>query len=132
MTMKFSEYDVKTLEFEEKTYGKLMTFRNAVGKTYIQYPWIKCGKFLVPDVKFCKEVKDRACIRMPTPTSDEFVSYLEKFDERLASKEFRSKYGLKNKHELKNKSKDSEMMKFRMPIDEHGIIWCKMFEVMEG
>ena len=34
MTIKFSDYDVKTLEFEEKTYGKLMTFSNSAGKTY--------------------------------------------------------------------------------------------------
>jgi len=130
MTMTFSDYDVKTLEFEEKTYGKLMTFRNTAGKTFIQYPWIKCGKFVVPDDKFCKEVKDTACIRMPTPSNGEFAEYLEKLDEHLNIKEFKSKNGLKNTHELKNKFKESEMMKLKMPIDEHGIVLCKMFAVI--
>ena len=59
---------------------------------------------------------------MPTPTSDEFVRYLEKLDEHLNSKEFKSKYGPKNKHELKSKFKESEMLKMMKPIDEHGII----------
>ena len=80
MTMKSSDYDVKTLEFEEITYGKLMTFRNTVGKTFIQYPWIKCSKFVVPDDKFCKKVKERACVRMPTPSDGEFADYLEKLE----------------------------------------------------
>ena len=85
---------------------------------------------MVPDDKFCKEVKDRACIRMPTPSSGEFVSYLEKLGDHLTSNELKSKYGLKNKLELKNKFKESETVKVKMPIDEKGVVLCKMFEVV--
>ena len=93
MTGKLSEYEVKTLQLEEKTYGKMMTFRNAIGKTYIQYPWIKCSRFVVPDDKFCKEVKERACVRMPTPSDPEFVSYLNKLDDYLTARSSRANTG---------------------------------------
>lgn len=86
MIKEFSNYDVKTLKFEEKTYVKKMTFRNVGGRTYIHHLWIKCSKFVVPDDKFCKEIKERACIRLLIPTDSEFVSYLSKFDACLDSR----------------------------------------------
>ena len=111
MTMKLSEYDVKTLKFEDRTSGKMRTFRNVDGKTYIQYPWIKCSRFAVPDDKFCKEVKDRECIRLPTPASSEFIDYVSKLDDFINSKEFRGKYGSASKHERESKFMDKEIMK---------------------
>ena len=130
MTMNFSEYEVKTLRFEDRTCGRILTFRNAVGTAYIQYPWIKCSRFVAPDGKSCKAVKDRARIRLPTPASSEVIDYVSKPDDFVNSKEFRGKYGLSSKHECKSKFMDKETMKIKMPIDEYGNVSCKMFEVV--
>ena len=36
MAMTFSDYDVKSLKFEAKTYGRKTTFRDVCGTVYIQ------------------------------------------------------------------------------------------------
>ena len=121
---------MKTLKFEEWTYGRKMMFRNLVGTTYIQYPWLKCSRFVVPDDKFCKEVKERACIRLPIPAGSESVGYLSRLDDFLDSNEFRDKYGLSSKQECKSKFTDKEMMKTTVPIDDNGYVACMMLENM--
>ena len=130
VTVKCLDYDIKTLRFEERTYGRKMAFRNAVGTTYIQDPWLKRTRFVVPDDKFCKEVKERACIRLPIPAGSEFVGYLSKLDDFLDSKEFRDKYGLSSKQECTSKFTGKEMIKIKVPIGDNGGVMCKMFEIM--
>ena len=98
MLVKFSDYDASTLKFSSRKLGKLMTFRSTVNHVYIQYPWIKCGKFVVPDDKFCKTVEERACLKLKRPDDEALMSFLMSIDTQMSGNDFLSQHKLTEKH----------------------------------